>query len=151
MYIKRASLVAQLIKNPPAMQETWFNSWVGKIPWRKFRPPIPVFLGFPGGSTGKESACIRGDLSLIPRLERSPGGGHGNSPRYSCLDNPHRKRSLVGYNPWALKESNMTAQLSTVPPLYFSHLRIFATPKGLCHSKLRNNIQKFPNMEVLYH
>ena len=114
MYIKRASLVAQLIKNPPAMQETWFNSWVGKIPWRKVRPPIPVFLGFPGGSTGKESACIRGDLSLIPRLERSPGGGHGNSPRYSCLDNPHRKRSLVGYNPWALKESNMTAQLSTV-------------------------------------
>ena len=85
-----------------------------EICWRRDRLPTAVFLGFPGGSTGKESACIRGDLSLIPRLERSPGGGHGNSPRYSCLDNPHRKRSLVGYNPWALKESNMTAQLSTV-------------------------------------
>ena len=26
-----ASLVAQLGKNPPEMQETWFNPWVGKI------------------------------------------------------------------------------------------------------------------------
>ena len=26
-----ASLVAQLVKNPPAMQETWIYSWVGKI------------------------------------------------------------------------------------------------------------------------
>ena len=28
-----ASLVAQLLKIPPAMQETGFNPWVGKIPW----------------------------------------------------------------------------------------------------------------------
>ena len=28
-----ASLVAQLVKKPSAMQETWFDSWVGKIPW----------------------------------------------------------------------------------------------------------------------
>ena len=27
-----ASLVAQLIKNPPAMQETWVCPWVEKIP-----------------------------------------------------------------------------------------------------------------------
>ena len=27
----RASLIAQLVKNPPAMQRLWFNSWVGKI------------------------------------------------------------------------------------------------------------------------
>ena len=37
------SLVAQLIKNLPAMQETGFNAWVGKIPWRRERLPIPVF------------------------------------------------------------------------------------------------------------
>ena len=30
----RASLVAQMVKNPPAMQETWVQSLVGKIPWR---------------------------------------------------------------------------------------------------------------------
>ena len=28
----RASLVAQMVKNLPAMQETKFNLWVGKIP-----------------------------------------------------------------------------------------------------------------------
>ena len=27
-----ASLVAQMVKNPPAMQETRFSHWVGKIP-----------------------------------------------------------------------------------------------------------------------
>ena len=30
---------------------------------------------------------IRG-TGLIPRLGRSPGGGHGNSLQYSCLENP---------------------------------------------------------------
>jgi len=33
-----ASLVAQLVKNLPAMRETWFDLWVGKIPWRRERP-----------------------------------------------------------------------------------------------------------------
>ena len=54
--------MAQLVKNPPAMQETWFNSWVGKIPWRRDRLPTPVFLGFPCGLAGKESTCNAGDL-----------------------------------------------------------------------------------------
>ena len=34
-----------------------------------------LFLGFPGGSDGKESACNAGDLGLIPGLGRSPGEG----------------------------------------------------------------------------
>ena len=44
--------------------------------------------GFPGGSDGKGSACNAGDLGLIPRLGRSPGGGHGNPLQHSCLENP---------------------------------------------------------------
>ena len=28
------------------------------------------------------------DAGLIPGLERSPGGGHGNPLQYSCLENP---------------------------------------------------------------
>ena len=32
-----ASLVSQLVKNLPAMWETWFDPWVGKIPWRRER------------------------------------------------------------------------------------------------------------------
>ena len=39
----KMSLVAQLVKNLPAMQKTWVDPWVGKIPWRKEWLPTPVF------------------------------------------------------------------------------------------------------------
>ena len=74
------------------------DSWVRKIPWRRDRLPPPIFLGFSGGSDGKESACNAGDLGLIPGLGRSPGGGHGNLLQYSCLENPHGQRNLVGWS-----------------------------------------------------
>ena len=32
-----------------------------------------------------------GDVALIPGLERSPRGGHGNPLQYSCLESPHRE------------------------------------------------------------
>ena len=72
-----------------------------------------IIQGFLCGSTGKESACNAGDLSSIPGLERSPGGGPGNTLQYSCLENSHGQRSLGGYSPWGRKESAMTEQLST--------------------------------------
>jgi len=37
---------------------------------------LHLYMGFPDGSDGKESACNAGDLSLIPWLGRSPGGEH---------------------------------------------------------------------------
>ena len=52
--------------------------------------------GFPGGSDSKESTCNLGDLGSVPGLARSHGGGHNNSLQYSCLENPHGQRSLVG-------------------------------------------------------
>ena len=93
--------------------EPWFDSWVGKIPWRRGRLPTSVFLGFPGDSGSKESACNAGDLGLILGLGRSPGGGHGKSLKYSCLENAHGQRSLAGCSPWDHKESDMTEWLST--------------------------------------
>ena len=45
-----ASLVAQLVKNPPARQETPVQSLVWEDPWWRDRLPTPVFMGFPGGS-----------------------------------------------------------------------------------------------------
>jgi len=63
----------------------------------------PVFLGFPGGSDGKEPTCNAGDLDLIPGLGRSPGRGHGNPLQYSFLQNPHGQRSLAGYSPWGCR------------------------------------------------
>ena len=68
---------------------------------------------FSGGSDGKASAYNAGDLGSIPALGRSPGGGHGNPLQYSCLENPHGQRSLVGYTPWGCKELDMTKRLST--------------------------------------
>ena len=91
-----ASLVGQLVKNPPAMLE------------------IPVqFLGWedsPGEGIGYplqyswaslvtqmvESTCIAGDMGSIPVLGRSPGGGNDNPLQYSCLEKPHGQRSLAG-------------------------------------------------------
>ena len=42
----------------------------------------------PQGLSGKETACSTGDACLIPGLGQSPGGGNGNPPQYSCLENP---------------------------------------------------------------
>ena len=44
----------------------------------------------------KESICNAGDtgdMGLIPGSGRSPGGGHGNPFRYSCLENPVDRRA----------------------------------------------------------
>ena len=38
-----ASFVAQLVKNPPAMRETWVQSLVWEDPLGKERLPTPVF------------------------------------------------------------------------------------------------------------
>ena len=46
-------------------------------------------MGFPGGNSGKETACQCrnvGDTGSVPG--RSPGGGRGNPLQYSCLENP---------------------------------------------------------------
>ena len=48
-----ASLVAQMVKNPPAMRETWVPPCVGKIPWRRAWQFTPVFL--PGESHGQRN------------------------------------------------------------------------------------------------
>ena len=48
---------------------------------------LQLFIGAPGGSDGKESACSAGDLGSIPVSGRSPGVGNGNRPQYSCLEN----------------------------------------------------------------
>ena len=57
--------------------------------WPHPRPEISNdYMGFPGSSEVKVSACNAGDLGLIPGSERSPGEGNGNLLQYSCLENP---------------------------------------------------------------
>ena len=69
------------------MQETLLQFLGWEDLWRRERLPTPVFLGFPCGSAGKESACSAGDLGSIPGLGRSPGEGKGYPLQYSGLEN----------------------------------------------------------------
>ena len=85
--VSPTSLIAQLVKNLPAMQETLVRFLGQEDPWRRDRLPTPVFLGFPCGSAGKESTYNAGDLGLIPGLGRSPGEGRGYQLQYSGLEN----------------------------------------------------------------
>ena len=48
------------------------------------------------------------DLGSIPGSERSPWRRPGNPLQYSCLENPHRQRSISGYSPWGHKKSDRT-------------------------------------------
>ena len=72
-----ASLIAPLVKNLPAVQETLvqFLDWEDLL--KKDRLPIPVSMGFPCGSADRESAHNVGDLGSMPGLGRSPRGGKG--------------------------------------------------------------------------
>ena len=66
-----------------------------------------TITGFLGGAVGKNPPANTGgprDMSSIPRLGRSPGGGNGNPLQYSCLEKFHAQRSLAGYSPWDHKE-----------------------------------------------
>ena len=128
-----ASLVAQLVKNLPAMRETWVRSlgWedspgggkgyplqysglensMDSIVYGVAKSQIRLsnfhVLDFSGGSDGKESACNVGDWSLIPGSGRSPGEGDGNPLQYSCLPGEsHGPRSLAGYSLLGRKESD---------------------------------------------
>ena len=62
------------------------------------------YLGFPGGSDGKESTCNAEDLGSIPGLGRSPGEGNSYPLQYSDLENSMD----CMYRPWGHKESDMT-------------------------------------------
>ena len=43
--------------------------------------------GFPGGSVVKNLPTNAGDMGLIPRSRRFPGGGNDYPQQYSCLEN----------------------------------------------------------------
>ena len=77
-----ASLVAQLVKNPPAMWETWvlpgYDSWIGKVSWKRERlllllshfSRVRLFvthgLYSPWNSPGQNTGV--GSLSLLQRI-----------------------------------------------------------------------------------
>ena len=83
------------------------DPWVRKIRWRRDRLSTPVFLGFPCGSAGKESACNAGDLGSIPGFEKIPWR------RERLLTPVFWPGEFHGlYSPWSLKVSDMAERLS---------------------------------------
>ena len=105
--------MALLVKNLPANagdMRGGFGPWVGTIPWRRPWQPIPIFLCFPGGSQGKESACKVGDLGSVSRLGRSPGEENGYPLQYSCLEDP-MDREIWWATVHVVIESDRTKQL----------------------------------------
>ena len=71
-----------------------------------------TYMGFPGGSNSKESACNAGDMSLISGSGRSAGEWNGYPLQSVFLpgESPGQ-RSLAVYSPWSHKESYMTERL----------------------------------------
>ena len=86
-HVLRASLIAQLVKNLPAMQETLVQFLGQEDPLEKGYASHSSILSFPCGSAGKESASSVEDLGSTPGLGRSPGEGKGYFLQYSGLEN----------------------------------------------------------------
>ena len=80
-----ASLIAQLVKNLPAMQEARVHPWVGKIPWRRERLPTPVF--WPGEFHGLYSPWGRDESDTTEGLSLSLHVKNNSSRSFLSL--PH--------------------------------------------------------------
>ena len=74
-----------------------------------------VTVGFRGGAVVKNPPPNAGDtrdVGSIPGLGRSPGGGHGNPPQYSCLEKS-KDRGAWQATVHGVTESDMTEHTCT--------------------------------------
>ena len=92
-YSYQAFLVAQLVKNPPARQETLVQFLSGEDPLEKGRATRSNILGLPWWLRRWGIHLQGGRPGLIPGLGRSAGGGHGHPLQCSCLENPMDRRA----------------------------------------------------------
>ena len=92
-----------VVNNPPAKQETWFDPWVGKIPWRRKWWPTPVFLlGEPQWTEESSRLQSMGSqsvrISLVTKQQKIvmfPGGASGKESACQC-----RRYKRCGFDPW---------------------------------------------------
>jgi len=105
-------------------------------------------VGLPWWLSGKESAWKAGNRK-IPELVRSPGGGQ-NPLQYSCLENPHGQRSLVGYSPRDHKESDMNERLSTAQQTETraDDLKLFSPHDSRHWNSICTNLCFRPNLKL---
>ena len=87
-----ASLVTQLVKNPPAMREAWgrFLGWEDPLEKEMATRLSILKSGFPEVAVVKSPPVGAGDArhtGSVPGSGRSPGEGNGHPLQYSCLEN----------------------------------------------------------------
>ena len=66
------------------------------------------FSGLKKKKNPPASAGATEDAGSIPGWGRSPGGGNGNPPQYSCLENPRDRETWLTTVQGVAKESDMT-------------------------------------------
>ena len=79
-------------------------------------------MGFPGGTSGKESACHAGDVkdaSSIPGSRRPPEIGNDNLFQYSCLENSMDRR------PWQATVHGATKSQTHTDAYTYAHIHIY--------------------------
>ena len=92
-----ASLVAQMVKNLPAMRETKFSPWVKNIPWKREWQPTPLLL--PGEFHGQRVQFMR--LQFLNEFPRWLSGKESTCQCRRCRR--HRFNPWVGKIPWKRK------------------------------------------------
>ena len=80
----------------------------GRSPGEGIGYPLQYSWASLVAQTAKNRRVMRETWIRSLGQEDPPGGGHGNPLQYSCLENPHGQRSLVGYSPWGHKELDVT-------------------------------------------
>ena len=123
---------------------SWFDPWDGKIPWRRERPPTPVFWSreFHGlySSWGQVNTVIQLPWWLLkskksfcqcrrhgcnPWVGKIPWRRKWQPPPVFLPGKFHGWRSLVGYCPWGRKESDTTEQLHYLSIYRFSSSHVW--------------------------
>ena len=85
------------------------------------KPALPLGLGFPFGSGGKESTCTVGVLGLIPGLGRSPGEGKSYPLQYSGLENSRDREVRRATDHGVVKSWTQLKGLSLLIPNLMGH------------------------------
>ena len=74
---------------------------------------LAQLVGFPGGSMVKNLPGNAGNARKDPWVRKIPWRRKWHPTPVFLPGKSHGQRSLVGYNPWVCKESDMTECLST--------------------------------------
>ena len=85
-------------------------------PWANYTPNL--FIGFPGGTSGKEPACQCRRLKrhgFNPRIRKIPWRRHGNPLQYSCLKNPLDRETWQATVHWGVTKNGTQLKWFSMP------------------------------------